>query len=76
MYGHGEPDEYLEEIIPNKVYTLGQACQLFQISEPTMRRWLKRGVVKGAQLGREWRFLGSQLIVSLNGMRDGKGRFV
>ena len=66
MYGHGEPDEYMDEILPNKVYTLMQTCALLQISEPTMRRWLKLGRVRGAQLGREWRFLGSQILDSLN----------
>ena len=56
-------------IDPNRVYRLAEACRILQISDTTMRRWLKSGFIRGAHLGHEWRFLGSHLIDSLNKVR-------
>ena len=66
MYGH--PDD-VGEIIPNRVYKLKEACDLLRISDTTMRRWLMEDRIRGARFGRQWRFLGSHLIDSLNKMR-------
>lgn len=68
-YGHPDPYEALGEIVPNRVYTFRQARELLMVSEPTFRKWLQTGRVRGAQLGHEWRFLGSQLIDALMGKK-------
>jgi len=53
------------EIRPNAVYTVAEVCQILRISDPTLRRWLKRSKLRGARLGRGYRFLGSQLLEAL-----------
>ncbi len=52
-------------IQPNVVYTLREACQILQVSEATMRRWLKEGKIASARIGRGYRFLGTQLLEAL-----------
>ncbi|MEA2641651.1 MAG: Helix-turn-helix domain [Chloroflexota bacterium] len=55
------------EIRPNAVYTLSEVCQILRISDATARRQLKTGRLKGAQVGRAYRILGSQLLSALSG---------
>ena len=49
-------------ISPNAVYTLREACQFLKISEATARRWLKQGRLRGGKIGRDYRFLGRNLL--------------
>jgi excisionase family DNA binding protein len=57
-----------EGIEPHVVYTLEEARQLLVLSETTFRLLLRRGEIKGRKAGRQWRFLGSDL---LEFFRDG-----
>lgn len=50
------------EIRPHRVYTLSEVRQIFQVSDATLRRWLKDGKLRSARVGRAYRFLGSQLL--------------
>ena len=52
-------------IQPGAVYTLAEACEILQVSEATLRRWLKDGRLPSARIGRGYRFLGSQLLDAL-----------
>jgi excisionase family DNA binding protein len=52
-------------IQPGAVYTLAEACNILQVSEATLRRWLKDGRLPSARIGRGYRFLGSQLLDAL-----------
>ena len=53
------------EITPNAVYTLQEVCHFLRISEATARRWIKTGRLPGRKIGRDYRFLGSDLLESL-----------
>jgi len=57
-----------EGIQPHVGYTLEEARQLLTLSETTFRLLLRRGEIKGRKAGRQWRFLGSDL---LEFFRDG-----
>lgn len=61
----GEGPLYREPIIPLRVYTLAEVVEMLNISDSTARRWLSNGQLRGAKLGKEWRFLGSHLIDAL-----------
>jgi excisionase family DNA binding protein len=54
------------EILPNAVYTLAEVCEILQISDATMRRWLKTGKIRAARVGRAYRVLGNQLLQALS----------
>jgi excisionase family DNA binding protein len=53
------------EIRPNAVYTLAEVCQIFRVSEATVRRLLRQGILRSGRVGRSYRFLGSQLLDAL-----------
>ena len=53
------------EIRPNAVYTLAEVCDILQVSDATMRRWLKTGKIRAARVGRAYRVLGSRLLEAL-----------
>jgi excisionase family DNA binding protein len=53
------------EIVPNAVYTLKEVEEILQVSDATMRRWLKEGKARSARMGRAYRFLGRQLLEML-----------
>ena len=44
------------------VYTLQEACRFLRISEATARRWIKQGRLRGRKIGRDYRFLGRDLL--------------
>ena len=51
-----------EPIEPNRVYTFEEACGALQLSPSTFRLLIKRGEIKGWKAGRQWRFLGRELL--------------
>ena len=51
-----------EGIKPHKVYTLEEARQILVLSDTTFRLLLRRGEIRGRKAGRQWRFLGSELL--------------
>ena len=53
------------EIKANAIYTLDEACKLLKIGEATARRWIKAGRLRGRRIGRSYRFLGSDLLSSV-----------
>jgi len=46
---------------PENAYTTKQAAEYLQISEWTVRRYLREGVIKGFKLGQSWRIKESEL---------------
>jgi len=58
-----------DELSPNGVYTLQEVCRLLKISEPTARRWLKSGLLRGRKIGGGYRFLGRDVLDSMEGGR-------
>ncbi len=51
-----------EEIKPNAVYTTSEAEQILKVSNSTMKRLLKRGVLKANKVGKQYRILGLELL--------------
>ena len=52
----------MAEIKPNEVYTSGETEQLLKVSYSTLKRMVKKGLVKGAKIGGQYRFLGHDLL--------------
>jgi excisionase family DNA binding protein len=52
----------MAEIKDTQVYTRVEAEALLKISQSTMMRLIKRGVIKAAKIGGQYRILGSELL--------------
>lgn len=50
------------EIAPNAVYTSEEARQLLKISTSTIKRLLKRGLIRANKIGGQYRILGKELL--------------
>ncbi len=50
------------EIKANEVYTAQEAQELLKISPSTTMRLIKRGIIKTARVGKQYRILGKELI--------------
>lgn len=50
------------EIHANEVYTTGETRDLLKISDSTMKRLLKRGLVRANKVGGQYRILGKELL--------------
>lgn len=51
-----------KEIILHEVYTTTEAQQLLKISDSTMKRLLKNGLIKANKVGGQYRILGKELL--------------
>jgi excisionase family DNA binding protein len=51
-----------QEILPNAVYTTEEAEKLLKISNSTMKRMLKSGLIKANKVGKQYRILGLELL--------------
>lgn len=51
-----------QEILPNAVYTTDEAEKLLKISNSTMKRMLKSGLIKANKVGKQYRILGLELL--------------
>ena len=51
-----------EEIKENAVYTTTEARNLLKISESTIKRLLKRGILKANKVGGQYRILGKEIL--------------
>ena len=52
----------MTEIQRNEVYTTQEARNFLRISERTMKRWLKRGIVRANKVGGRYRILGREIL--------------
>jgi excisionase family DNA binding protein len=52
----------MNEINPNEVYTTAEAEKLLKVSKSTMKRLLKKGIIKAYKLGGTYRILGAELL--------------
>ena len=50
------------EIKPNEVYTTEETQQLLKISPSTTMRLIKKGVIRTAKVGKQYRILGKELL--------------
>ena len=49
-------------IKPKEIYTTKEARDFLKISESTIKRWLKKGIVKANKIGHQYRILGKELL--------------
>jgi len=52
----------MEEIKPNKVYTTKEAKDFLKISSSTLKRLLKKGIIRAHKLGGQYRIWGKELL--------------
>jgi len=50
------------EINPNEVYTTAEAEKLLKVSNSTMKRLLKNGLLKANKIGKQYRILGHEIL--------------
>lgn len=62
----------MAEIKPNEVYTTAEAEELLKISNSTMKRLLKKGLIKANKIGKQYRILGHELLSLLSPEVDQK----
>ena len=49
-------------INPNEVYTTNETQNILKISNSTMKRLLKRGLIKANKIGGQYRIMGKELL--------------
>ncbi len=50
------------EIKENMVYTREEAQELLKVSQSTMMRLIKKGIIKTAKVGKQYRIMGKELL--------------
>ena len=53
---------YMQKINPNEVYTTEEARSFLKISESTIKRLLKRGILRANKVGGQYRILGNEIL--------------
>lgn len=51
-----------EEIKPMAIYTTGEAQAILNISNSTIKRLLKKGLIRANKIGRQYRILGKEIL--------------
>lgn len=51
-----------EEIRPNNVYTTGETQNILRVSESTIKRLLKKGLLRANKVGGQYRILGKEIL--------------
>lgn len=53
----------MAEIKPNEVYTTEEAQSFLKVSNSTIKRFLKRGIIKAYKVGGQYRIWGSEILI-------------
>ena len=51
-----------EEIKPNAVYTVNETQELLKVSNSTMKRMLKKELIRANKVGKQYRILGKEIL--------------
>lgn len=51
-----------KEVIPHGIYTTNEAQSILRISESTIKRLLKRGLLRANKVGGQYRILGKEIL--------------
>lgn len=62
----------MPEIKPNEVYTTAETQRLLKVSNSTIKRLLKSGLLKANKIGKQYRILGHELLSLLSPKFDRK----
>ncbi len=52
----------MTEIKPNEVYTTEEAQKILKISNSTIKRLIKKGLIRTNKIGKQYRILGHELL--------------
>lgn len=52
----------MKEIEPNQVYTTGETRDFLKISNSTIKRFLKNGIIQANKVGGRYRILGREIL--------------
>ena len=52
----------VEEIKPNKVYTTKEAQDFLKVSNSTIKRYLKKGIINAHKVGGQYRIWGREIL--------------
>jgi len=52
----------MKDINPNEVYTTEEARNFLKVSESTIKRLLKNGIIRANKVGVQYRILGAELL--------------
>lgn len=52
----------MQEIKPNNVYTTEETRDFLKISKSTIKRWLKKGLIRANKVGGQYRILGAEIL--------------
>ena len=58
----GRLDDMDKEINPHEVYTTAEAQQLLKISNSTIKRLLKKGLLRANKVGGQYRIMGKEIL--------------
>jgi len=50
------------EIQENAVYTLEETQQILKVSSSTMQRLIKKGLIRAAKVGKQYRIMGKEIL--------------
>lgn len=56
----------MAEINPNEVYTTSETQSLLKISNSTMKRLLKKGLIKANKVGGQYRIIGKEILKAVS----------
>ena len=59
---YGVYTHVMEDIKPEKVYTTKEAQDFLRLSERTIKRFLKKGIIRANKVGGRYRILGRELL--------------
>jgi excisionase family DNA binding protein len=62
----------MPEIKPNEVYTTQETEELLKVSNSTLKRLLKKGLLRANKIGGQYRILGHELLRMLSPKADKK----
>lgn len=62
----------MPQINPNEVYTTGETQKLLKISNSTMKRLIKKGLLRANKIGGQYRILGHEILRMLSPNLDRK----
>ena len=54
------------EIKPNEVYTTQETQKILKISNSTMKRLIKKGLIRANKIGKQYRILGHEILRALS----------
>ena len=62
MLGNDNIFYFMPEIKGNEVYTTGETEKLLKVSNSTVKRMLKSGLLRANKVGKQYRILGHELL--------------